>query len=114
MSLGFKALRCKGYHPHYNPKKDIDSEKEYKAAKEAIDKGFTKDDFRGLTLQEIEDWEKTGGWIGWVIPKSYIAIDVEQPEAIEYIKDLCKKLNIIPPEHNTNKGKHFLFKSSNN
>ena len=73
----FKALRCKGYHPRFNPKKD------YKTAKEAIDNGFTKDDFSGLSLKEIEVWEKTGGWIGWVIPKGYIAIDAEDRMTIE-------------------------------
>jgi len=107
-SEGFKALRCKGYNPKYNSRKD------YKTAKEAIDNGFTKDDFIGLSLQEIEAWEKTGGWIGWLIPKGYIVIDVEEQEAIEYIKALCKRLKINPPEHNSNKGKHFFFKLTKN
>jgi hypothetical protein len=103
---GFKAVRCKGYNPTFNPKKD------YRTAKEAIDVGFTKEDFKGLTLTEIEQWEKTGGWVGWLIPRGYIVLDVEDQESIEYLKILCKKLNIEPPEHNSNKGKHFFFSSS--
>jgi putative DNA primase/helicase len=103
ISHNFKALRCKGYNTKYNP------DKNYKTAKEALDKGFTKDNFPGLSLQEIEDWEKTNGWIGWLIPKGYIVLDSEEQDDIEYIKTLCKQLNIIPPEHNTNKGKHFFF-----
>lgn len=104
ISHGFKALRCKGYHPKYNHGKD------YKIAKEAVDSGFTEEDFSGLTLSEIEAWEKTGGWVGWVIPEGYIAIDVEDSVSIDYIKTLCRMLNINPPVHNSNKGKHFFFK----
>lgn len=101
---GFKALHCKGMNPKYNPLLDYDT------AKQAIDSGFTKKDFSGLTLPEIVAWEKTGGWVGWVIPKSYIAIDVEDGVSIDYIKALCRTLNIKPPVHNSNKGKHFFFK----
>src|SRR4030067_2741197 len=85
---GFKPIKCKGYHPRYNPNKD------YKTAKEPLDKGFTEDNFPGLSLQESEKWVKTGGWIGWLIPKVYVVIDVENKESIEYIKSLCKTLNI--------------------
>src|SRR4030042_2315475 len=108
LSEGFKAIRCKGYNTEYNP------EKNYNIAKHAIDIGFTRDHFSGLKLLEIEAWEKTGGWLGWLIPKGYIAIDVENKESIEFIKSLCMKLNITPPEHNSNKGKHFFFKLPRN
>lgn len=112
LNEGFKPLRCAGYNSTYN--QEIDPEKKYKRAKEAIDEGFTKNDFVSLSMQTIEAWEKTGGWVGWLIPKGFIAIDAEEQEAIEYIKNLCKKLNIIPPEHNTNRGKHFFFKLNKN
>lgn len=102
LSEGFKPLRCKGYNPHYNPKKD------YKIAKQAIDEGFTKDDFSGLSLEEIEAWEKTGGWIGWVIPKGYIALDVEDKESCIYLESILKD----PAKHNTNRGKHYLCKTN--
>ncbi|MFH1211701.1 MAG: DUF3987 domain-containing protein, partial [Candidatus Woesearchaeota archaeon] len=105
---GFKALRCKGFHPQYN------SQQDYSTAKQALDSGFTKEDFSGLTLSGIEVWEQAGGWVGWVIPKGYIAIDVEDGVSIDYIKTLCRTLNIKPPEHNSNKGKHFFFKISEN
>jgi hypothetical protein len=111
-NVGLKPLRCAGYNPESNREKD--TEKKYRRAKEAIDKGFTKDNYKGLTISEIESWEKTGGWIGWVIPKGYIAIDVEDPEAIRYIEDLCKQKGIRPSVHITNRGKHFFFEYSGN
>lgn len=108
LNEGFKALRCAGYNSRYNQEQV--TEKKYKRAKESIDKGFTKDDFRGLSLQEIESWEKTGGWVGWLIPKGYIAIDAEDPVTINYIENLCKQKKLSPAVHITNNGKHFFFK----
>jgi hypothetical protein len=105
ITFGFKALRCKGFNPSYN------SQKDYKTAKEAIDTGYTDSNFQGLSLPEVEAWEKTGGWVGWVVPRGYIAIDVEDPESISYLKSLFHSKGIIPPEHNTNKGKHFIFRT---
>ena len=103
---GFKAIRCKGYDKKYNPEND------YKTSKEPVDSGFTNDDFSGLTLLEIESWEKAGGWIGWLIPKGLIILDVENSETISYIKSLCNKLKIITPQHKTNSGKHFFFRTN--
>lgn len=101
---GFKAIRCRGYNHKYN------SGEEYKRAKQAIDEGFTKNNFTGLTLSEISDWEKTGGWVGWVIPENVIGIDIEDVKAIAYIENLLNQINIEPSIHSTNKGKHYLFK----
>jgi hypothetical protein len=107
LNEGFKPLRCAGYNPEFNREKDTG--KKYRRAKEAIDKGFTKDNYKGLTISEIESWEKTGGWIGWAIPKGFIAIDVEDTASIRFIEDLCKQKNITLSVHITNNGKHFFF-----
>jgi len=109
LTYGFKALRCAGYNPACNQMQD--KEKRYKRAKEAIDKGFTEKKYQGLTVPEIESWEKTGGWVGWLIPQGYIAIDVEEPEGIKYIETLCKQKGIRPSVHITNRGKHFFFRT---
>ncbi len=104
VSEGFKALRCKGYHPMYNPEKD------YKLAKVAIDADFTKEDFTGLSLLEVAAWEKTGGWIGWVIPKGYMALDAEGDYKITLTELICQQNRIDPSMHKSNEGKHYLFK----
>jgi hypothetical protein len=103
---GFKAIRCKGYNPTYNPDKD------YKNAKTPVTKGFTAPNYKGLTLDEIKAWEKTGGWVGWVIPKGYIALDVEDRESIAVIDQLCKEKNLSPAVHLTKNGRHYIFKLS--
>jgi len=101
---GFKPILCKGYHPKFNQKKD------YKTAKEPIIQGFTKTDYRAPSKSEIKKWMEKDGWIGWLIPKGYIALDVEDSGAIRYIENFCKQKGIQPLVHITNKGKHFFFK----
>lgn len=109
---GFKALKCAGYHPSQN--KESDPRKQYKRAKEPIIKGFTKPNYYGLTVKECEQWESAGGWTGWLIPSGMVALDVENVASIEAIKKICKQQNIIPPEHVTNNGRHFIFKTAVN
>jgi hypothetical protein len=100
----FKPLRCKGNNQKFNSGKD------YSIAKQAIDSGFTNNSFTGLSLSEVDEWEKTGGWVGWLIPGGVIGIDVEDREAITYIENLFKQSNVEPSVHLTNKGKHYLFR----
>jgi putative DNA primase/helicase len=101
---GFKPVRCKGYHKKYNRSKD------YKVAKEPVDKGFTDKSFKGINLNEIKQWRKEGGWIGWVIPEGYIALDAEGDYKILLIEFICKKKRIYPSIHITNNGKFYIFK----
>jgi putative DNA primase/helicase len=101
---GFKPVRCKGNHPKYNSTND------YKTAKEPVDKGFTDKSFKGINLKEILQWMKQGGWIGWVIPEGYIALDAEGDYKISLIESICKKKRIHPSIHITNYGKFYLFK----
>ncbi len=108
VSEGFKAIRCKGYTDRYNPDED------YKTAKEPIEGRFTKDDFEGMSCGEAKKWIEHKGWIGWLIPEGYIAIDVEDDDAIEYVSVLCKSENIQPAINKTNNGNHFLFKDNKN
>jgi hypothetical protein len=100
----FKALRCKGNNQRYNSGKD------YLTAKQAIDSDFTNNSFTGLSLSEIEEWEKTGGWVGWLIPEGVIGLDVEDREAISFIENFFRQINIEPSVHLTNKGKHYLLR----
>jgi hypothetical protein len=101
---GFKAIKCKGYHPKYNPNKD------YKIAKIPCIKGFTKENYISPTMQEVNEWVERGGWIGWLIPKGFIALDVEDKENIGYLESICHEKGIKPAIHLTKNGKHYLFK----
>jgi hypothetical protein len=101
---GFTPLRCKGYHVQHNPKRD------YEKAKRPVDSNFTSKNFRGVSLEKALNWINQGGWIGWVIPPGLVVIDVENKTDIVLIKKFCTEKHISPPEHNTNKGKHFFFK----
>jgi hypothetical protein len=102
---GFRAIRCKGYHSKYNKEKD------YKTAKEPIDGRFTDNDFKGIPVEDAEKWCHDGGWMGWLIPKGYIAIDVEGDYKVSLVEDICQILGLKPLVHVTKNGKHFLFKS---
>jgi len=102
--LGFKPIRCKGYHPRYNPKQD------YRTAKEPVDKGFTADTYLAPSLSEIEEWEDQHGWTGWLIPKGYMALDVEDSWSIKYLEGHFIASGVKPLIHITNNGKHYFFK----
>lgn len=108
--LGFKALKCAGFHPSYN--KETDPEKRYKRAKEAIVKDYTSVSFKGLHSTEIQEWESLGGWVGWLIPKHLLALDVEDRDSILFIREDLASCNIYPPIHVTNNGLHLFFKKS--
>ncbi|MCG2722284.1 MAG: hypothetical protein L6290_09765 [Thermodesulfovibrionales bacterium] len=110
---GFRPVKCKGYNPRYdNPK--YTAEERYKVAKEALNKGYTKDDYSGPDNDEIEQWLQTKGWLGWIIPKGYVALDVEDAASIKYLETICRNKAIEPAIHCSKNGRHFLFKSSEN
>jgi len=101
---GFKAIRCKGYIRRYNPQADYDT------AKQAIDAGFTKEDFEGLKFEEAVEWVEREGWVGWLIPEGYIALDVEGAYKVQLVELICKTLGLNPLIHVTDRGKHYIFK----
>ncbi|MGA2466098.1 MAG: AAA family ATPase [Thermodesulfobacteriota bacterium] len=104
LSEGFIPLLCKGYHPKYNQKKD------YKIAKEPAFSGWNSSGYNPPSLEEISNWEKTGGWVGWRIPEGYIVIDNENKVGTILLNGIFERRGIEPPIHRTNKGHHDLFK----
>lgn len=101
---GFKPVRCKGFHVHYNHEND------YQIAKEPVDAGFTKEDYKWPNEKELLKWIKQGGWAGWLIPEGYIALDLEDKDSIKSIESYFKSKNLEPGVHNTNRGKFYFFK----
>lgn len=108
ISERFKGIRCKGYLSRYNPEGD------YNTAKHAIDAGFTEEGFRGLTFEEAAGWAEKGGWVGWLIPEGYVAIDVEGNYKIQLVELIDKTLGLRPLIHVSDKGKHYIFKLCEN
>ncbi len=94
--------------------KETDPKKRYKKAKAPFVEGFTNDDYIPPSLEGCITWIKKGGWIGWVIPKGVVVLDVEDEDAIQYIKAICKQKGIQPAIHRTNNGVHFFFKCNDN
>ena len=103
-SAGFTPLFCKGYHPKYNQKKD------YKMAKQPVFSGWNSSGYNPPSVKEILDWEKRGGWVGWVIPEGSIAIDNEDKVGTILLNGIYRCRGIEPPIHDTNYGHHDLFK----
>ena len=108
LAMGFKAVLLKGYNHQANPKQD------YKTAKEPVRKGFTRGDYKGMTLLEILEAEKRKYWIGWLVPPGLIVIDSEDPGTISLIDDLVRSGSNKPSIQRTNRGKQYLFKYAGN
>jgi len=102
IAMGFKAIRLKGYNIKANPQHD------YKKAKQALDKGFTKPDFKGLSLSEVAEAEKQDFWIGWLVPEGFIVIDSEYPVVIAALDSIAHELNASVQK--TNNGKQYIFR----
>jgi len=104
--LGLRALKCRGYNsscPVSN--KDIRNN-----AKIPVTKGYQKDDYKGLSLEECEDWISNRGWIGWTLPKGMFVLDVDKDTYhIEQIDSYIKENSMRVPVHNTKNGKHYFF-----
>jgi hypothetical protein len=103
---GFKALKCRGY----NPECKVTNDNLRNNAKIPYTHGFQKESFRGTSLEECNIWMKKKGWIGWVVPKNYIVLDVDKdPNHIAQIDSLIEQRGIDVPVHNTTNGKHYIF-----
>lgn len=102
LKMGFIALQLKGYHNKYN------KEHNYKIAKEPVNKGFTKTNFKSLSAIQIEQAEKEGFWIGWLVPEGYIVVDSEMPFVIELLDNIVR--NMKSSIQKTNRGKQYLFR----
>jgi len=105
--IGLKIIKCKGYHPDYNP------EKNYRKAKEPVGKWKEAEILTEDKLYEFENWLNNNGWIGLVIPDSYVALDIEGEEWT-YIHDFFNLYDFNRLEHISNFGGHIIFKLNNN
>lgn len=103
LSSGLVPLLCNGYHPDHNPGKV------YKIAKIPTYGGWTSSEYVPPTIEEITTWEKAGGWTGWKPPREVIGLDVEDPDDVARVREICRANGIEPGVHRTNNGFHFFF-----
>jgi hypothetical protein len=111
--LGFKAIKCAGYHPEHNTASSEDAR--YKRAKQPTVRLWTSSGYKGLTSDECLKWTEKGGWIGWLIPVGLIVLDIdgkEWEERLNAVMEACRKEGKNPPVHRTNKGVHIFFSNT--
>ncbi|MBF0555335.1 MAG: hypothetical protein HQK96_12405, partial [Nitrospirae bacterium] len=103
---GFIPIKCCGYHPGHNYMRD------YKSAKISIQTGFTEESFVPQPVNELLNHHYQGGWIGSVIPKGYVILDVEDTNTINLIEYINKNRQLIVGVHKSRNGKHYIYKCS--
>lgn len=105
MNLYQTPVLLKGYHPDHNPKRD------YGTGKRPISTstGWTKAEYVPPTKEAIEAWEASEGWAGYLVPERAHILDVEDPSAIAWIRDLLRHRGVTTPINITKNGVHFVF-----
>lgn len=66
-----------------------------------------------LSYEEAQDLLSKGKRVGWVIPKGYVVIDIDNkddPQSQEYLEKLLDKFEVKYSYNYTSKGMHLLFK----
>lgn len=98
--------------PKYNP--ELFKNGEYDSSldtKAAMNKWKTSP----LNAQLAKAYVEDGGRVGWIVPKGYVVIDIDNKEDFrtqEYIERLLKKFEVQYNFNYTSKGIHLLFKDS--
>lgn len=65
-----------------------------------------------LTYEEAQKCVEEGKRVGWIIPKGYVIVDVDNkddPLAQQYIEKILNKFEVKYSYNYTSKGAHFLF-----
>ena len=66
-----------------------------------------------LSYDEAQEWVSKGNRIGWVVPKGYVIIDIDNkddPRSQEYLERLLNKFEVRYSYNYTSKGIHLLFR----
>lgn len=66
-----------------------------------------------LSYEEACEWAETGGRIGWVIPKGYVVVDIDNKDdarSQEYLVKLLEKFEVKYSYNYSSKGIHLLFR----
>lgn len=65
-----------------------------------------------LNVAQARNWLSRGGRLGWIIPKGYICIDIDNkdnPKSSAVVEQLLNRHNINYVSNNSKQGTHFVF-----
>ncbi|KON68854.1 hypothetical protein AKG34_08650 [Peribacillus butanolivorans] len=99
---GAKIIKCLGY---------LNGNTNYSAAKRPFESYKNKE---SLTEEEIQKHLSKGGWIGAVIPRGFIVIDVDILEHASYLVELLRRERFHHHLIKTPRGYQFIFKATSN
>lgn len=100
-----KLIRLRGYSTA-NKKEGDDR---YSEAKTPIGKWGSA---QPLTEEESQEWGKSGGWLGLVIPDGFDLVDVDDRNEGELLRGLLRDQGLRFYEMQTKNGFQFFFKTS--
>ncbi|WP_240520943.1 VapE domain-containing protein [Bacillus cereus] len=106
---GAKILKLKGYSNANNGETE---EEKYSIAKTPMIGNFTKEDFIGMSQKEATDWIFKGGWLGVVIPKGRIVVDVDDHSDGILLKNALESENVKHHAIRTPNGYQFIIRDS--
>lgn len=96
--------------PPYKP--ELFKDKPYDSAfdtKAALNRWNSKP----LSYEEAQAWVEQGNRVGWVVPKGYVIVDIDNKDdarAQEYLERLLEKFEVKYSYNYTSKGIHILFR----
>lgn len=104
-----KVIKLLGFS-QFNKEHDYDHR--YQAAKRPFMKGWQQMDKPGLNNEDSITWVNQGGWVGLVIPKGIVVVDIDDPQEGEIIYQalLAEQLNFHAIK--TVRGYQFFFKDN--
>jgi len=85
---------------------------DYGIAKTPLVKNFTSKEFKGLQLEEAEKHLRLGGWIGLLIPESFILVDIDDKNIGKLLLETLLKTGIQAHVLETPNGYQFFFKEN--
>lgn len=101
-----KFVSIAAYNPELFKDKAYDSSFDNKAAE-------NRWKTNPLSYEEAQELLAKGKRVGWVVPKGYVVIDIDNkddPQSQEYLEKLLDKFEVKYSYNYTSKGMHLLFK----
>lgn len=94
------------YKPELFKDKPYDSTFDTKAA-------LNRWNSKPLSYEEAQEWVAQGNRVGWIVPKGYVIVDIDNKDdarAQEYLERLLEKFEVKYSYNYTSKGIHILFR----
>ena len=101
-----KYVQIRAYDTELWTNKEYDSKLDNKAP-------LTQWRTSALSYEQAVTLAERGNRIGWIVPKGYVVVDIDNEdhdESSDYIERMLEKYNIQHAYNRTHRGVHFLFK----